>query len=324
MEFTDNPLDYQINDRGLAYMPPIDSGRGTIAVHDSSNAEHDELWVALEGVPTETRRPSVAISVDDALMLARQIITLATRRGHDLADGPLADVLAAARIDAIAEFVNRQSVEYRKHSAHAITEDIALAIGMGVPRERFYDEPANPTTAEVGEAVITTGARVVELFADISRDIGAAAGFEQFTTAVEQVRAEEQAAQDAADEVGVLELSTYLGTVLTAAALAEYIPRLIGNLNITANTADLGDNLEGAAGAAQSAIRMLALGEAPATFPPRPYYLRKAGTRLDAIRADALALANIAEAVTAELDGYLDTALGTAEDDTEREEHPDA
>lgn len=247
-------------------------------------------------------------------------ITIAERHPDE---DTVAALLAEARIDAIAEFVNRQSVEYRKHSAHAITEDIALAIGMGVPRERFYDEPATPTAAEVGEAVITTGGRMVE-FATVTGGIGSAAGFEQFTTAVEQVRAEEQAAQDAAAEVGVLELSTYLGTVLSAAALAEYIPRLIGNLNITANTADLGDNLEGAAGAAQSAIRMLALGEAPATFPPRPYYLRKAGTRLDAIRADALALANIAEAVTAELDGYLDTALGTAEDDTEREEHPDA
>lgn len=248
-------------------------------------------------------------------------ITIAERHPDE---DTVAALLAEARIDAIAEFVNRQSVEYRKHSAHAITEDIALAIGMGVPRERFYDEPANPTTAEVGEAVIATGARVVELFADISRDIGAAAGFEQFTTAVEQVRAEEQAAQDAAAEVGVLELSTYLGTVLTAAALAEGIPRRINDLALPMNTTDLGNNLRNAADAAQSAIRDLARGEAPTTFPPRSYYLRNAGARLGAIRTAALALATLAEAVTAELDGYLDTALGTAEDDTEREEHPDA
>jgi hypothetical protein len=246
-------------------------------------------------------------------------ITIAERHPDE---DTVAALLAKARIDAIAEFVNRQSVEYRKHSAHAITEDIALAIGMGVPRERFYDEPANPTTAEVGEAVITTGARLVE-FAATTGGIGGAGSTIADLGAAPHAWAAAQADQDDA-EVGVLELSTYLGTILTAAALAEGIPRRINDLALPMNTTDLGNNLRNAADAAQSAIRDLAHGEAPTTFPPRSYYLRNAGARLEAIRTAALALATLAEAVIAELDGYLDTALGTAEADTEREEHPDA
>lgn len=41
---------------------------------------------------------------------------------------------------AIAEFVNKQAEEYKKHSANAIDEDIALAMGwFGVPLRAFYD-----------------------------------------------------------------------------------------------------------------------------------------------------------------------------------------
>ena len=44
------------------------------------------------------------------------------------------------RSNAIADFVNEQSVRYRKHSALAIEEDIALAIGwFGVPIDEFFE-----------------------------------------------------------------------------------------------------------------------------------------------------------------------------------------
>ena len=42
---------------------------------------------------------------------------------------------------AIAEFISRQSVAYRKHSANAIAEDMVLAVReFGVPVEAFFDD----------------------------------------------------------------------------------------------------------------------------------------------------------------------------------------
>jgi len=49
--------------------------------------------------------------------------------------------LAAERSKAVAAFIDRQSVMYRKHSALAIEEDIELAVAeFGVSREWFYEE----------------------------------------------------------------------------------------------------------------------------------------------------------------------------------------
>lgn len=91
MEFTDDPLEYQLSDRGLAYMRPITTRDGaSVAVHDSSNAEHDQLWFAFK--PTLERSTldgaySIGMDIEDALTLAQQIIVLAERRGIRPADG---------------------------------------------------------------------------------------------------------------------------------------------------------------------------------------------------------------------------------------------
>ena len=53
-----------------------------------------------------------------------------------------ADYDARLRAEAVADFVNRQSVLYRKHSGDAVYEDMVLAVSeFGVPAEAFYDDP---------------------------------------------------------------------------------------------------------------------------------------------------------------------------------------
>jgi len=116
------------------------------------------------------------------------------------------------------------------------------------------------------------------------------------------------------DSGDILELGAYLATVHTAAALAGAIPRLIGDLDITAYTADINAHLESAAEAARRDIHDLALGPdvlgEPANgqtrvFPPNPYHLRTAGDYLSSLRTSALALASRAEVVRAEIECYL-------------------
>ena len=42
----------------------------------------------------------------------------------------------------IADFVNRMSAEYRKHSGEAVQEDMLMAVAFfDVPPSAFYEEP---------------------------------------------------------------------------------------------------------------------------------------------------------------------------------------
>ena len=59
-----------------------------------------------------------------------------------LVDSGVVRLAGDVRATAVADFVCRQSVEYRHHSANAIEEDIDLAVReFGVRRSVIYDEP---------------------------------------------------------------------------------------------------------------------------------------------------------------------------------------
>lgn len=238
MEFTDNPLEPTITDRGLAYMQPITTREGaTVEVHDSSNAEHDEVWFEFGPVLEQSTldgKHSLAVGIGDALMFAQQIIAVAERRGFRLVD--LAGDPAPEVIDGLV----------------AELDTATAKLNAVLP------EPEGETRSDSGD---------------------------------------------------ILELGAYLATVYTAAALAGAIPRLIGDLDITAYTADINAHLESAAEAARHEIHALALDTHITAdrrvFPPRPHHLNTVGDYLSNLRTGALALAGRAEVVRAEIECYL-------------------
>lgn len=293
MEFTDNPLEPTISDRGLAYMRPLTTQEGaTVEVHDSSNAERHELWLEFGPVLEQSTldgKYSFAMGIGDALMFAQQIIALAERRGvHlvDLAPGAVPMSLAVAWDEG--------------HEAGRICERLADRIGTtdaghGAGCEDQYPNPYRTD----GPAPEVIDGLVDEL--------------DQATAKLNAVLPEPEG-ETRSDSGDILELGAYLATVYTAGALAGAIPRLIGDLDITAYTADINAHLESAAEAARRSIHDLALGPdilgEPANgqtrvFPPRPYHLNSAGDYLSNLRTGALALAARAETVRAEIECYL-------------------
>lgn len=252
MEFTDNPLEPTVSDRGLAYMQPIDSGRGTVAVHDSSNAEREELWLQFTPVEPQSTLDgaySVPMGIEDALTFACQIIALGARRGYRL-NGPAAEAARHLLDHDDEQDADADALEALAANLHDASAQLAAAL------------PDRPDP----------GLR--------------------------------------SDRDAITELAPYLATVHTAAALAEDIPRLIGEIDITAYTADIGAHLGAAAEAAVARIRTIALAAddevVAGAFPPAAYRLNSAGDYLTGLRGRALALAAHAETVRAEIDCYLE------------------
>jgi hypothetical protein len=296
MEFTDNPIEPFISDRGLAYMRPLTTQQGaTVEVHDSSNAEHDELRLEFGPVLEQSTldgKYSLAMGIGDAVTFAQQIIALAERRGVRLVD-----------LEHNAVPMSLAVAWDEGHEAGRICERLADRIGTkdsghGAGCE---DEYPNPYRSD-GPAPEVIDGLVDEL-----------------DTATAKLNAvlPEPEGETRSDSGDILELGAYLATVYTAAALAGAIPRLIGDLDITAYTADINAHLESAAEAARRDIHDLALGPdvlgEPANgqtrvFPPRPYHLRSAGDYLSSLRTSALALAARAEVVRAEIACYLTEA----------------
>lgn len=281
MEFTDNPLEPHISDRNLAYMRPITSNRGdTVEVHDSSNAESDELWLEFEPTvqPTLDGKYAIALDITDALTFAQQIITLAERRGHERPD------LAAARIDAIAEFLERQAGN--RHSSDALTEDVHLAVAMGVPLERIYD----PEDVEHARAALAADDTAPDVMAD---------------TAARMSKAPDPGEER---EAGILEIGAYLATMYAAGAMARDLPKRVEGLALSAANPGLADQFAYAQQAAQDRIAYLAVNNETTDqeFPPGGYSVQAIGRNLTRLHADAIALAARCTAVLCEIEPYLD------------------
>lgn len=99
-------LEPHINDRGLAYMPNIPGTirRTSVNVHDSSNAEHDALWIETRGYTNRDGDGGAAqITIADALILASQIYALAERRGYPV---PVPQITPTRRVVSLGDPVH--------------------------------------------------------------------------------------------------------------------------------------------------------------------------------------------------------------------------
>ena len=168
MEFTDDPLEYQLSDRGLAYMQAIETKEGaSVAVHDSSNAEHDELWFEFKPTLEQSTLDgaySIGMDIEDALTLAQQIIVLAERRGIRPADGPRIDPVlddyanAAAKINMNADvhLPDRETGTISdidgiiELGAYLATVHTAAALAEDIPR-RIADLDITAFTQDIGD-----------------------------------------------------------------------------------------------------------------------------------------------------------------------------
>jgi hypothetical protein len=321
-------IEYEVSDRGLAYPAPVTALDGRIVeVYDSSLATDEALWLRIKAPTTpgevldDASRAlfsgikgalaadgpmleyAAQITLDDAVVLADQLIALALRRGKRITDDALAARLGAARIDAIVEFISRQGVEYRDHSSRALREDLRLALSMGVPLERLYD----PEDVE-----------------NVRTDLDAEAGREHLDALLDKLNAATEELNAAVPPAGdnddkVITLSAYLGTIITAKALAGMLHRDTFALSLNDLTDEVVNHLANATDAAELGIHNIAIGTDTYEFPPSPRHLRNAHIGLQRLREHTERLTAGVGAVLDTIDCYADPDLLPADTDTESE-----
>jgi len=168
------PEPEKVSVRGLAFMPKVRTlNGGGIAVHESSDAEHDALWLVIGGATIEeatlngnelkgTAAPAASTTLDirDAMELARQILALAERRGYTYSDDteehqpeppaaaapdpvivPVPGPYPADVIDALTEtagWASRWAFEHRR--ADDLNEQLGWVESVHYP----YETPGDP------------------------------------------------------------------------------------------------------------------------------------------------------------------------------------
>lgn len=187
MEFTDNPLEPTITDRGLAYMRPITTKEGaTVEVHDSSNAERDELWFEFAPMvqPTLDGKYSIALDIPDAVTFAHQIIALARRRGYnpdgtrqaeatpEVVDGLVAELnTATAALNAAlphpADGTRSDTGAILELGSYLATVHTAAALAEDIPR-RIADLDITAFTQDIGNHLTSAAEAAQRAIRDIA------------------------------------------------------------------------------------------------------------------------------------------------------------